>query len=608
MSFALVDGRLRRDGEPFFAVGFNYHPSVAGCDYWGEWDGPGLRRDLRAMASHGANTVRVFAFWRDFEPEPGVYAADALRRLRELVGVAAEHGLACIVSLLTLWMNGEVLDVPWRRGRSLWRDEELLARERAYAERVARTLADCGNVLAYDLGDELVHVDGGEACTLGRADAAAWQRQLADAVRRGHPGALVLMANELSTILGSHPFGPDNRCGLDLAGVHGFGLWNPFAIEALGGSKARMLPGFLAALAQADGPALVDELGAYGLAEEHVGAYLRTAAGSALANGALGVIVWCWQDVLATGAPYRRRPHERLVGLVRADGSCKPAMAAFERVAAEARALAGSEPAVAEIAIYLPEPPPSGDAAYLAPEGDAGTGLFYAYLLLKRAHLPVTFTREPERHRFVVCPSVRSLHLLDAERLERYVRAGGNLYYSSGSCLDGFGGESLLGIVIDDVVLEAVERSFSYRGHRYDVRWSPGGDGARRARVRARAARVLATFDDGGPALTRHWLGDGTATCLNAPYEAQLDCAHRLDAHVWERLYVDLAADVGVAPLADDAPPQLELAPLTRDRESLVLAVNHGPEPVELRIAWPPGSPPRLHTVPAHDTELLRAA
>jgi hypothetical protein len=609
MSFALRDGRLLRDAEPFLAVGFNYLPSRAGCELWRDWDGAGLRHDLRAMAACGANSVRVFAFWRDFEPQPGRYAATAFARLREFVEVAAEAGLACVVSLLTLWMNGELLDLPWRHGRSLWRDDDLVAREQAYVEQAAATLAGCENVLAYDLGDELVHVDG-DAAGLSREDAAAWQERLADAVRRAHPGALVLMANELTTIVGGHPFGTANRRGLDLAGVHGFGLWSPWAIESGASAKARMVPGFLAALACADGPALIDEIGAYGLGEGRTGPYLTTAAHSALGNGALGALVWCWQDIVATTPPYRRRPHERRVGLVGADGRAKPALAAFERLAVAAAALAGARPAAGEIAVYLPEDDLAGGAAYLDHPHDHGTGAFYAYLLLKRAHLPVVFTRAPREERLLLCPSVPALTLVDGERLERWVRAGGHLYCSPGSAPAGCGGEELFGVALEDVVMERRTRRFAYAGCEYEIAWQStnGAKDASRSLVRALDATVLAAFDDGYPALTRRHLGKGTATYLAAPFEAQLDRPGRLDERAWQQLYVALAAAAGVAPLAEAAPPQLELAPLARGGDRLLLAVNHADEPLEATITWPPGSTPRACSFAPCDVRLLEAA
>ena len=65
-------------------------------------------------------------------------------------------GIACLPSLLTIWMNGQLFDLDWRRGRDLWTDAEMRARAAAYVGTVARHLRDRPNVVAYDLGDELL--------------------------------------------------------------------------------------------------------------------------------------------------------------------------------------------------------------------------------------------------------------------------------------------------------------------------------------------------------------------------------------------------------------------------------------------------------------------
>lgn len=243
MTFAVRDGRLWRDGREFVAVGVNYHPSAAGCRIWTDWDGEALRRDLRQMAEAGLNTVRFFVFWRDFEPAPGDYDPEALDRLRQAVTLAGEAGLCCVVSLFTIWMNGQRLDLPWRQGRSLWRDAEMLRRQTGFARTVARTLAGLQNVLAYDLGDEIGNVE--PDARLSRAEVAGWQSDVAGAVRREAPGALVLQANDASGVFGASPFGVDNAAGLDLVATHGFPTWAPGSIESTLSYKGTTLVGFL---------------------------------------------------------------------------------------------------------------------------------------------------------------------------------------------------------------------------------------------------------------------------------------------------------------------------------------------------------------------------
>ncbi|MFE0426956.1 cellulase family glycosylhydrolase, partial [Streptomyces sp. NPDC058953] len=385
MEFTAHTGRLHADGRPLTVVGVNYHPSKAGCLIWRDWDADAVREDFAAMAEAGFTTVRLFVFWRDFEPAAGQPEPKAFARLSEAVAIAAEHGLTCILSVFTIFMNGRLLDLAWREGRSLWRDPEMRDHEEAFARRVARAVRDHGNVLAFDLGDEISAVAPAEADGLSRDEVASWYARLAGALREEAPGTLVLQANNALSVFGPSPFAPDNAAALDVIAIHGFPSWAAGSIESTLSYKATNLNAFLARYAAAYGVPLVDEVGSYGVDEATAAAYLGASAASALANGASGVLAWCWQDIASTEEPYASRPAERIAGLRRLDGSVKPAFERFARLARSAAALAPG-PAAPRIAVYLPEHIRARPASYL----DHGVGTvaaFYAHLLLKRAHL-----------------------------------------------------------------------------------------------------------------------------------------------------------------------------------------------------------------------------
>ncbi|HEX9994406.1 MAG TPA: beta-galactosidase trimerization domain-containing protein [Acidimicrobiales bacterium] len=595
MRFRSAGGRLTRDGQPFLAVGVDWHPSYAGCGFWRDWRPERVASDLRGMAAAGFTTVRFFVFWADVEPEEGRYDEVVVGRVRELVEEAGRHGLACVPSLLTIWMNGQLFDPPWRRGRSLWTDPDVVAREEAYVAHVAGALAGLDNVLAYDLGDEVMHVDTAESARLPREAVRAWHTRLADAIRRAHPGALVLQANEASGVVGAHGFGPDNAEGLDLVGIHGFPTWSPFAIESTLSYRGTSFVPFLVRVASAFGTPLVDELGSYGTGEEVAAAYLRAVAPAALAAGANGLLVWCWQDIASTAKPYVERPTERFVGLLDLEGRPKPAFAELAAVARDAADWAGLEVPPSPVAVYLPELYRVPEHTYLQADASGAPGLFGAYLLAKRAHLPVEFAREPApHHRLLVCPSLRRITLPDQERLTAFVRDGGTLLYSPGDHLHGYGGEELFGVRTVDFTVDAdAHGSFTWQGTRHDLDWSALGARPHVPVIAATSAEVLATFPDGSPALTRKAVGRGTALYLNAPFEALLDRPHALEAGPCERLYRDAAALAGVTPEADCDRPEVELTPVVVGGRRAVVAVNHGVAPVTTTVTatGPDGSP-----------------
>lgn len=586
--FRIHNGRLEQDGRPFFSVGFNYHPSPSGCQYWQLWDAEQIDADLGQMAARGFNTVRFFLFWADFEPVAGAYDPVMIERLTTFVAIAGRHKLACLPSLLTIWMNGQLFDLPWRNGRDLYADAEMIAREQAYVQQIAGALRSADHILAYDLGDEVIHVDFARAQALTPDAVVAWQHGLVDAIRSVAPDVLVLQANEASTITGTHAFRPEHSQSLDLMALHGYPVWTPFSIEAIASYKASCYVPFLVQMARMDGPVLLDELGSYGGDEAVAQGYLDATAHSALVNGATGTLVWCWQDIMTTARPYDVHPGERFVGLLDGAGRAKPALATFEAFARSATVeWADLSVPVAPIGVYVPRHSCPNQPNYLAAQRWSPTAAFYAYLLLKRAHLPFEFTRAAlDRYQLIICPSVHDLTIPEQDMLLAYVAGGGTLYYSVADYLHGFGGEALFGVRLADFTLRAASMaSFQWRGQTYPIAWTrPDQRPLQIPVVTATAAEVLATYPNGTPALTRHRLGQGTAYYLNAPLEAQLDQPDRLEHAPWQQIYEQIARAAGIRrPLYADA-PEVEVAVLQRSQERYGFAINHAPRPVQTTL------------------------
>jgi Beta-galactosidase trimerisation domain len=363
-------------------------------------------------------------------------------------------------------------------------------------------------------------------------------------------------------------------------------VWSPFAIESTLSYRGTSFVPFLVRVAAAFGTPLVDELGSYGTGDEVAAAYLRAVGPAALAAGAKGLVVWCWQDIASTAKPYVERPTERFVGLLDLDGRPKPAFHEWSSFARTAADLAGVEVPPSPVAVYLPELYRVPEHTYLQADASGAPGLFGAYLLAKRAHLPVEFAREPAaHHRLLVCPSLRRVTLPDLERLTAFVERGGTLLYSPGDHLHGYGGEDLFGVRMVDFTVDATAHgSFTWNGTRYELDWSALGPLPHLPTVAATTAEVLARFPDGSPALTANAVGRGTAFYLNAPFEQLLDRPGALDAGPWERLYRDLAAVAGVAPEADCDRPEVELTTVLAGGRRLVVAVNHGTAAVSTTV------------------------
>ncbi|WP_158883757.1 cellulase family glycosylhydrolase [Amycolatopsis anabasis] len=584
MSFTVRDGRILRDGVPFVPIGCNYHPSRAGCRIWLDWNPHELDRDFRQMAEDGLNTVRLFVFWRDFEPEPGGFRMASFARLRDTVELADRAGLVCVLSIFTIWMNGQRLDLPWRAGRSLWRDPALLARQEEFLRAIGRTLDGADNVLAFDLGDEIANVEPGAAAELSAADVAGWHDRMAAALRAERPGALVCQANDASGVFGSTPFGVDNARGLDLIATHGFPTWAPGSIESTRSYKATSLAPFLVRFAAAYGTPFVDELGSYGVDDETAARYLRASAASILANGGAGLAVWCWQDIVSAADPYRQRPNERYQGLRRIDGTPKPILTELRRVAAAAADLS-RERGRARIALYLPQAIRGGSESYL--DGQSGTvATFFAYLLLKRAHLDFdVVSGSLDGYRLVVCPSVTRTTETDRTRLRACLDGGGFVYYSMGDHLHGFPGADLAGVELVDYSLRAAGKSaLAWTGDEWPLDWATAA--ARPVQVAAKNAVPLGHFPDGDAALFANPVGRGRMIFCAAPFERQLDQPDRLTAERGERFYRRIAEFAGLAPVIGCAEADVEIVPERSPTPSRAIVVNHRDAPVRAELIW----------------------
>lgn len=592
MELIVHDGVLFRDGKRSYAIGVNYHPSAAGCRIWLDWDASAIEGDFRAMAEHGINSVRVFVFWRDAEPTEGAHDQVVLGRVRALAAAAGRHGLACIVSVFTIWMNGVLLDLPWRRGRSLWRDQVLLDRAESYARAVAGSLRGLDNILAVDLGDEIGNVDAASSPGPDRREVASWQLRMAGAVREELPGVLVCQANDVSGVLGAGPFGPDNGAGVDLHAVHGWPLWTPGSVESTASARASQLPGFLTRYASAFGPALVDELGSYCTSESIAAGFQRAAGAASLAAGALGVLAWCWQDVASTAPPYDTRPAERAAGLLRLDGTARPALAALADTVRLGRALQDFRPDPEPAAIYLAELVRAGGSSYL--DAPAGTlAAFFSSLLLHRAGIPHRLiTGEAVLAPLLVVPSVTRLTLADHGRLRAHLSAGGTVYLSLADHVGGLPDCELTGVdPIDFVLTEPRNRG------RSRLHWTAASDGsadpvhwsldserfpARLVRIEPTTAQVLARFADGTVACTVNEVGAGRLLLVTFPLELQLDRPGALETTGLQSFYTRVAAVAGIRPVQSTA-PEVEAVPGTIGDMPVIVLVNHGTAAADVR-------------------------
>ena len=355
---------------------------------WRDFDAAEVRDDMARIVSLGFDVVRLFALAEDFLPEPSRVSAMAVGRLVEVVRAAGEAGLRAMPTLVVINMSGWMWWPGWMRdaqgrGLDLYRDPAALAAQERLVETCARALAGGAAVRALDLANE---IDGAQVPD-SREAGRSWVERMTAAARRGAPGLPVQVGAHLPSLAEANNMRVDDIAACaDEDVMHAYPLYSEVARSPLDPELVPFSCALTAGLA-ARGPVLMQEFGLptappgaagrtfeddflgrrrpqYLASEEEGGRYYAEVLDRLVATGAAGAYAWCYGDYdprLFDRPPLDRALRERTFGLVRADGSEKPAAGVFRRMrrARDAGTLVDAEvPAILDV---------SADAYYDAP-------------------------------------------------------------------------------------------------------------------------------------------------------------------------------------------------------------------------------------------------
>jgi endo-1,4-beta-mannosidase len=267
-----------------------------------------------------------------------------------------------------------------------------------------------------------------------------------------------------------------------------------------------------------------------------------------LLAGATGWIAWnnCDYDDLRDQDPYRHHPFELHFGLTDAQGRPKPQLheiARFSKVVNELRE-SGWKTVAGDVAIVIPEhfervlPFTTDDYRQ-----DIRDNLAQAYVAAREADLPVSMVREfdglGDEAKLILLPSTKLLMAPTADRLVELAEAGATVYvsYFAGSTRTQRGSwiprlNELFGlrqslqyglanpIEVNEVVLTFAQTlgdlaagdtlTFQVAGNESSRSFLP---------VESAGADVLATDQDGRPALLRRRVGEGSMIFCTYPIE-----------------------------------------------------------------------------------------
>lgn len=372
-----------------FELGINYWPRRKAMYMWRNFDLEEVRDELAHIADMGFDTVRLFALAQDFLPAPERVDAGMVGRLVEVARVAKEAGLSIVPTLIVINMSGASWWPAWMLNATgapanLYGDASLVRSQTLLVSACASALAGDGAVRAFDIANEIDDAQRPPS----REGARAWTSTMANAIRLAAPGVRVRIGAHLPSLTTeNHMRVDDLGATLDDDVMHAYPLYSEYARSFL---DPELVPFACALTAQLSGrrrPPLMQEFGLcmapkgstgmsivddflgqsrtqYLASEDEGATYYQSVITRLAQAGAAGAYAWCYADYdaqLFDRPPLDRAIRERTFGLVRADGSEKPAAQVFRdlRAIRDAEGLSrGTQPEVLDV---------SADAYYRSP-------------------------------------------------------------------------------------------------------------------------------------------------------------------------------------------------------------------------------------------------
>ncbi|WP_412873893.1 glycoside hydrolase 5 family protein [Curtobacterium poinsettiae] len=348
--------------------GVNYTPAVGWFHSWLDFSPSDTARDLEAIASLGADHVRIFPLWPVVQPNRTLIRQQALDDVATVVDLAGSFGLDVNVDALQGHLSSfdfvpSWLD-SWHR-RNMFTDPDVVASTAAYVRALAGAVADKPNLLGITIGNEVnqfAHAPHPAPHAVTAEQGHAWAAAMVAAARAGlasglearlasassaasatgsGPGPLVTVAQyDAAWYDDAQPFGPEHAADHGDATVTHSWVFNGSAAlhGALGPGSVRHGEYLLQLAAawnrDAARPNWLQEVGAPTNVVDpaDAAAFTEQTIRHVLdAQHVLGVTWWCSHDVARSLADFPELEYD--LGLFTNDGRLKPAGEAFAALA-----------------------------------------------------------------------------------------------------------------------------------------------------------------------------------------------------------------------------------------------------------------------------------
>ncbi|MDQ2808610.1 MAG: cellulase family glycosylhydrolase [Chloroflexota bacterium] len=305
-------------GQPVTLKGTNYWLHTAPfVDTWGEWDGAQVAAELAKAHELGVNSVRITLPYIHV-PIPLVWGDKVSERVNgpiiqlmtQLLQIAAGYDMKVMFALFD---GTDRVDDP---------SAAEFRQELNYVQGIVEPFADDDRVLAWDLKNE---PDNSPVWLKGdAAQSIHWLSQMAAAVRAADVRHPITVGMGQAANLWAAPDGLRVLDFVDFVSFHSYDAGGFVSqIQAVQDHTAK--PVVVSEFGWPTGPAR--ESSAAATYDEATQSYLyRTMLPAAQAAGVAGVLQWTlWDYERGDGRP----DHESFFGLVRADGTFKPAADLF---------------------------------------------------------------------------------------------------------------------------------------------------------------------------------------------------------------------------------------------------------------------------------------
>lgn len=317
--------------------GVNYTPSHGWFHSWLDFSPGDTRRDLTAIASLGADHIRLLPLWPLIQPNRGLIRQRALDDVATVVDIAGDLGLDVNVDALQGHLSSFDFVPSWLESwhrRNMFTDPSVVGSLGEYVKRLVGAVADRPNLLGVTLGNEVNQFAAAPHPAphpVTPAGASEWLRRLTTAARsEAPPGALVTHAMyDAAWYDDTQPFEPRHAAEHgDATIVHSW-VFNG-AAQAYGGLSrgstrhAEYLCRLAAAWHTEPGrPVWLQEVGAPTNVVDDGPRFLEeTLRRVAAIDGLYGVTWWCSHDVDRSLLDFPSLEYD--LGLFTSDGRIKP--------------------------------------------------------------------------------------------------------------------------------------------------------------------------------------------------------------------------------------------------------------------------------------------